>query len=77
MEMRQKYSYECNEARVPPLLTRGARPITSVCEEAGVSRSTATNWLPRCGLVTAPPPPRGPLKWTAAATRKALVETAG
>ena len=60
VEMRQKYSYECNEARVPPLLTRGARPITSVCEDAGVAWSTATNWLPRCGLVTAPPTTRSP-----------------
>ena len=58
---------------MPPRLTRGARTITSVCEDAGVARSTATNWLPRCGLVTAPPHhevpcngrrrPRGRLSW--------------
>ena len=77
MEMRQTYSCEFKEALVTQLLTRGDRTITSVCEEAGVSRKTATKWLPRCGTVTAHPPQRGHRTWTAEAKLKALVETAG
>ena len=59
------------------ILTRGDRTITSVCEEAGVSRRTATKWVQRCGTVTTHPTQRGHTKWTAEAKLKALVETAG
>ena len=59
------------------ILTRGDRTITSVCEEAGVSRRTATKWVQRCGTVTTHPTQRGHMKWTAEAKLKALVETAG
>lgn len=58
------------------LLTRGDRTISSVCEEAGVSRRTATKWLQRCGTVSVHPPHRGRMTWTAEAKLKALVETA-
>ncbi len=59
------------------ILTRGDRTITSVCEEAGVSRRTATKWVQRCGTVRAHPTLRGQMKWTAEAKLKALVETVG
>ena len=59
------------------ILTRGDRTISSVCEDAGVSRRTATKWVQRCGTVSAHPPQRGHMKWTAEAKLKALVETAG
>lgn len=59
------------------ILTRGDRTITSVCEEAGVSRRTATKWVQLCGTVTTHPTQRGHMKWTAEAKLKALVETAG
>jgi len=62
---------------VTQILTRGDRTITSVCEEAGVSRSTATKWVQRWGTVTTHPTQRGHMKWTAEAKLKALVETAG
>lgn len=75
--MRQKYSREFKEALVTQLLTRGDRTITSVCEEAGVSRRTATKWLQRCGTVTVHPTQRGHMTWTAEAKLKALIETAG
>ena len=75
--MRQKYSQAFKEALVTQLLTRGDRTITSVCEEAGVSRSTATKWVQRGGTVTAHPPQRGHMQWTAEAKLKALIETAG
>jgi len=75
--MRQKYSREFKEALVTQLLTRGDRTITSVCEEAGVSRRTATKWLQRCGTVTVHPTQRGHMKWTAEAKPKALVEPVG
>jgi len=61
---------------VTQLLTRGDRTISSVCEEAGVSRRTATKWLQRCGTVSVHPPHRGRMTWTAEAKLKALVETA-
>jgi len=51
--------------------------MASVCAEAGVPRRTATKWVQRCGTVSAHPPPRGSMKWTAEAKLKALVETAG
>lgn len=59
------------------ILTRGDRTISSMCEEAGVSRRTATKWVQRCGTVTPHPTQRGPMQWTAEAKLKALVETAG
>jgi len=62
---------------VTQILTRGDRTISSVCEEAGVSRRTATKWVQRCGKVTTHPTQRGHMKWTAEAKLKALVETAG
>jgi transposase len=62
---------------VTQILTRGDRTITSVCEEAGVSRRTATKWVQLCGTVTTHPTQRGHMKWTAEAKLKALVETAG
>ena len=77
MEIRQNYSQAFKEALVTQLLTRGDRTITSVCEEAGVSRRTATKWLQRYGTVTAHPPPRGHMTWTAEAKLTALIETAG
>jgi hypothetical protein len=51
--------------------------MTSVCEEAGVLRRTATKWLQLCGKVTAHPTQRGRMKWTAEAKLKAIVETSG
>jgi transposase-like protein len=75
--MRQKYSQEFKEALVTQILTRGDRTISSVCEEAGVSRRTATKWVQRCGTVTTHSTQRGHMKWTAEAKLKALVETAG
>ena len=77
MEMRQKYSQAFKEALVTQILTRGDRTISSVCKEAGVGRRTATKWVQRCGTVSAHPPPRGHMNWTAEAKRKAIVEPAG
>ena len=59
------------------ILTRGDRTISSVCEEAGVARRTATKWVQRWGTVPPHPTQRDHRKWTAAAKLKALVETAG
>ena len=75
--MRQKYSREFKEALVPQILTRGDRTITSVCDEAGVLRRTATKWVQRCGMVSPSPPPRCRMNWTAEAKLNAIVETAG
>ena len=75
--MSRKYSREFKEALVTQLLTRGDRTISSVCEEAGVSRRTATKWVQLCGTVSAHPTQRGHMKWTAEAKLKAIVETAG
>jgi len=62
---------------VTQILNRGDRTMATVCEEAGVSRRTATKWLQRCGTVSAHPTQRGHMKWTAEAKLKALVETSG
>src|SRR3990167_8349847 len=75
--MNQQYSREFKAALVTQILTRGDRTMTSVCEEAGVSRRTAAKWLQLCGKVSAHPTQRGHMKWTAEAKLKALVETAG
>ena len=75
--MNQKYSREFKEALVTQLLTRGDRTLTSVCDEAGVLRRTATKWVQRCGTLSAHPTQRGRMTWTAEAKLKAIVETAG
>ena len=75
--MRQRYSQEFKEALVTQILTRGDRTISSVCEEAGVSRRTATTWVQHCGTVSTLPTQRSHVKWTAEAKLKAIVETAG
>lgn len=75
--MSQKYSREFKDALVTQILSRGDRTMTSVCEEAGVLRRTATKWLQLCGKVTAHPTQRGRMKWTAEAKLKAIVETSG
>ena len=75
--MRQKYSQAFKEALVTQILTRGDRTVASVCDEAGVSRKTATTWVRFCGTVSAHPTPRGRMTWTAEAKLKAIVETAG
>lgn len=75
--MRQKYSQEFKDALVTQILNRGDRTMTSVCDEAGVLRRTATTWLQRGGTVTAHLTQRGRMTWTAEATLKALVETSG
>ena len=59
------------------ILTRGDRTISSVCEEAGVSRRTATTWVQHCGTVSTLPTQRSHMKWTAEAKLKAIVATAG
>ena len=51
--------------------------MTSVCEEVGVPRRTATKWLQLCGTVSAHPTQRGRMNWTAEAKLNAIVETAG
>ena len=77
VEIRQTYSQAFKAALVTQILTRGDRTISSVCEEAGVGRRTATKWVQRCGTVSAYPTPRGHMTGTAEAKLKALVETAG
>jgi transposase-like protein len=75
--MSSKYSREFKEALLTQILNRGDRTMTSVCEEAGVPRRTATKWLQLGGTVSAHPTQRGHMKWTAEAKLKAIVETTG
>lgn len=75
--MTQNYSREFKAALVAQILTRGDHTMASVCTEAGVPRRTVTKWVQRGGTVSAHPTLRGPMKWTAEAKLKAIVETAG
>jgi transposase len=77
MEPRTKYSQEFKDALVTKIINRGERTIESVCDEAGVAKQTAANWLQRHAKLRANPTPRGRMKWTGEAKLKAVVETSG
>ena len=42
---RQKYSKEFKAAIAAKILNRGNRTIEEVCEEVGVKKVTAANWI--------------------------------
>ena len=50
--------------------------MTSICEEAGVVKSTAMSWVARCGKVTSKKV-GGRMKWNGETKLKAVVETVG
>jgi transposase-like protein len=77
MEARTKYSQEFKDAVVTRIMNRGGRTIEAVCEEAGVRKQTAANWLQRRGKVGANASPGGRMKWTGEAKLKAVVDTSG
>lgn len=77
MGSRQSHSKEFKDAMVAKILSRGNRTILSVCDEAGVSKATAANWLRACGKVSANSIPRGRMKWTPEAKLKAVIDIAG
>jgi transposase-like protein len=60
---------------VAKILTRGDRTIEAVCEEAGVLKTTATNWVSTSAMVGPNSKPRGRMKWTPEAKLNAVVET--
>lgn len=73
--MRQRSSREFKESIVSKILNRGDRTIESVCEEAGVLKGTANNWVRACGKIGANSTSRGRMKWNAEAKLKAIVDT--
>ena len=75
MRVRQTHSQEFKDAIVAKIVNRGNRTVLSVCEETGVSKSTAANWLRVRAKVGTTSSPRGRMKWTAEAKLKAVVET--
>ena len=75
MRVRTSHSKEFKDAIVAKLLNRGERTIASVCEEEGVLKSTATNWLNTSASVPGPSRARGRMKWNAEAKLKAVFET--
>ena len=75
MVIRRDYSQEFKDAIVTKIVNRGTRTILSVCEEAGVTKSTAVNWLKIRVRVGATSSPRGRMKWTAEAKLKSVIET--
>ena len=77
MEARTKYSHEFKNALVTKIINRGDRTIESVCEEGGVPKQTAANWLQRRGRVGAHATSGGRMKWTGEAKLKAVVDTSG
>lgn len=77
MKVCQNYSREFKDAVVSKIINRGDRTILSVCEEVGVPKQTAANWLQRHGKVGLNPTPRGRMKWTGEAKLKAVVDTSG
>jgi transposase len=72
----QRQSREFKEAIIAKILNRGDRSVASICEEAGVVKSTATSWVARCGKVTSKKT-GGRMKWNGEAKLKAVMETAG
>jgi transposase len=78
VENYQKPSEEFKQAIIAKILNRGGRSIASICEEAGIAKSTVTSWVARCGKVT--PKKTGGrtnTKWNGEAKLKAVFDTAG
>ncbi len=76
MGLRSRHSSEFQAALVEKILSRGDRSIAAVCEEAGIKKQTALNWVRKYGSVGAKPKPGGRVKWTGEAKFKAVVDTA-
>jgi len=62
MKVCRNYSREFKDAVVMKIINRGDRTVLSVCEEVGVPKQTAANWLQLHGKVGANPTPRGRMK---------------
>ena len=75
MGLRSVHSREFQQALVSKILNRGDRTVVSVCEEAGVSHSTAANWQRKYAMVGTKPKPGARMKWTPEAKLKAVSET--
>jgi transposase len=76
MKPRTKYSQEFKDALVTKIINRVEdRTVESVCEEAGVPKQTAANWLQRRAKVGPNPTRQGRVKWTGEAKLKAVLET--
>ena len=57
------------------ILTRGDRTVEAVCEEAGVLKTTATNWVNTSAMVSSARKARGRMKWNPEAKLKAVFDT--
>jgi len=72
----QRKSQEFKEAIIAKILSRGERSVASVCEEAGVVKSTAISWVTKCGKVSLKKA-GGRMKWNGEAKLKAVFDTTG
>lgn len=76
MEKRESYSKEFKDSVRAKILSRGNRTIAEVCEEAGVGKSTAINWIKNRGNSSDMKKQKGSQKWSAEQKLKVLIETA-
>lgn len=76
MEKRESYSNEFKDSVRSKILNRGSRTIAEICEDAGVGKSTAVNWIKARGNPSDMKKQKGSQKWSAEQKLKALIETA-
>lgn len=73
---RQKYSKEFKAAIAAKILNRGNRTIEEVCEEVGVKKVTAANWIRLHVNPLEMKKQKSSVKWSPEQKLKALIETA-
>ena len=76
MGTRQSFSNEFKQALVAKILSRGNRTIDEICQNEGVGKSTAANWLKSHGSVLGMTKQSKKSRRTPEAKLKALIETA-
>lgn len=76
MPERQKYSSEFKAAIAAKILNRGNRTIEEVCDEVGVKKVTAANWIRFHVNSSEMKKQKSSVKWSPEQKLKALIETA-
>jgi len=71
---RQSHSEEFRNSIRAKILNRGDRTIADICEEAGIIKSTAVNWISSRGNPSGMKKQKNSSKWTAEQKLKALIE---
>lgn len=75
MEQRKIYTKELKDSVISKILMRGSKTKTEICNEAGVSLSTASKWLHSGDIVSGMKKNNYSKKWTSEQKLISLIET--